>query len=238
MSMRRKFVWGLAPLLLALLAVAGAGAQITIPNTFVNHTVADADEVNANFTAVGSGALNRNGGTMLGTLTAQNIAATADATYDVGASGVKFRDFFFSRNGTVGGTLAVTGAATFSSTTSLNSLVYTWPASQTASYFLQTNGSGGLSWALAGSPTVTATKTVNYTAAINELVVCNGTFTVTLPASASNSGKTIDVKNIGTGTVTVDGNASETIDGATTYDVTVQYQNVTLVSDGTNWYIR
>ena len=42
------------------------------------------------------------------------------------------------------GTFKVTG------TTTLNSLTYTWPSSQTADYILQTNGSGTLSWISAG----------------------------------------------------------------------------------------
>lgn len=96
------------------IAGATAIAQITIPNTFVNGTVADATQVNANFNAVGAGALNRTGGTMTGTLTTQNIAAAADATYDVGASGVKFRDAYFSRNVTIGGNATVTGTLTAS----------------------------------------------------------------------------------------------------------------------------
>ena len=37
--------------------------------------------------------------------------------------------------------------------------------------------------------------------------------------------------------VTVDGNASETIDGATTYPLGAQWKYVTIVSDGTNWVI-
>lgn len=121
--------------------------SITIPNTFVNGTVADATQVNANFTALSSNALNRNGGTMLGTLNSRAVTPTSDATYDVGTNVLRFRDGWFSRNGSFGGTLAVTGAATFSSTTSLGGIVYTWPGSQTANYFLQTNGSGTMIWA-------------------------------------------------------------------------------------------
>lgn len=120
--------------------------SITIPNTFVNGTVADATQVNANFTALASAALNRNGGTMLGTLNSRALTPTSDATYDVGTSVLRYRDGWFSRNGSFAGTLAVTGAATFSSTFTINGLTYTWPASQSASAFLQTNGSGTLVW--------------------------------------------------------------------------------------------
>lgn len=43
-------------------------AQITIPNTFIPGTTASADQVNANFSALGTSALNRAGGTITGTI--------------------------------------------------------------------------------------------------------------------------------------------------------------------------
>lgn len=113
--------------------------SITIPNTFVNGTVADATQVNANFTALSSGALNRNGGTMLGTLNSRALTPTADATYDVGTSVLRYKNLWTS------------------GTTAFNGLTYTWPASQTANYFLQTNGSGTLSWTAVTSATVAST---------------------------------------------------------------------------------
>jgi len=62
---------------------------------------------------------------------------------------------------------------------------------------------------------------------------CTGTFTVTLPASASgDAGKEIRIKNMGTGTITVDGNASETIDDQTTIDLDTQYSSITLIATG------
>jgi len=60
-----------------------------------------------------------------------------------------------------------------------------------------------------------------------------GTFTITLPASASgDAGKEIRVKNMGTGTITIDGNSTETIDGQQTIDLDVRYSSVTLVATG------
>jgi hypothetical protein len=67
-----------------------------------------------------------------------------------------------------------------------------------------------------------------------------GTITINLPALAGgNAGKEIRVKLKTAGnTLTIDGNASETIDGSTTYTLTVQNQAVTLVSDGSsNWEV-
>jgi len=73
----------------------------------------------------------------------------------------------------------------------------------------------------------------NTTAEIGKNYSCSGTFTVTLPASSSNNaGKEIRIKNMGTGTITVDGNASETIDGQTIINLDVQYSSITLIATG------
>jgi hypothetical protein len=94
-------------------------------------------------------------------------------------------------------------------------------------------GSGGSPW------TYTLQTGTSYTAVAGDFVVASntGTVTITLPSGHSVD-DTIIVKKTGSGgTVTVDGNASETIDGATTFDLTAQYASVTLISDGTNWLI-
>jgi hypothetical protein len=61
------------------------------------------------------------------------------------------------------------------------------------------------------------------------VIVCNkgSAMTVNLQA-ASGSGRVLEIKNIGAGTVTVDGASSETIDGAGTKDVT-QWQSLRIV---------
>jgi len=62
-----------------------------------------------------------------------------------------------------------------------------------------------------------------------------GTTTLSLPAAAGNTG-VYTVKNIGGGTVTVDTVGSETIDGAASQSFSYP-DALTLVSDGTNWWI-
>ena len=84
-------------------------------------------------------------------------------------------------------------------------------------------------------------KTENYTATIaDNTILCgagNETFTVTLPAASGVSGIIYNIKNVGTGTITVDGASSETIDGATTQVISTQYDSVMIQCDGSNWHI-
>ncbi len=53
----------------------------------------------------------------------------------------------------------------------------------------------------------------------DDVVRCNGTFTVTLPA-ATGSGALYIIKNIDTGIITLDGNGTDTIDGSLTQTIT------------------
>lgn len=63
--------------------------------------------------------------------------------------------------------------------------------------------------------------------------------TITLPAASGLAGRTYTIKKIDSSlnSVTIDGNASETIDGATTQALTVQYQFLTIVCTGSAWLI-
>lgn len=80
-------------------------------------------------------------------------------------------------------------------------------------------------------------KSANYTALMDDdVILCTNTITISLPLAASAT-KRLVIKNTGTGTVTIDASGSETIDGALTYDLSVQYESITIVSDGTGWYI-
>jgi hypothetical protein len=98
---------------------------------------------------------------------------------------------------------------------------------------LQVNGSiSGI-----GFKQAYVTKTGAYTATNDDYVIdcTSGTFTVTLPASSGRTGRILIIKNSGAGTITVDGNGAETIDGAATVTLAVQYGTIQIMSDGTNW---
>lgn len=82
------------------------------------------------------------------------------------------------------------------------------------------------------------TKTDSYVAtAADSTIVCNkGTaMTITLPV-ASGGGKWFTIKNIGAGVVTVDGNASDTIDGSATRDM-AQWDAITVVDYAANAWV-
>lgn len=62
--------------------------------------------------------------------------------------------------------------------------------------------------------------------------------TLTLPTAVGIRGYWYDVKlNSATYTVTLDGNGSETIDGATTYKLNRSQEAIRVISDGTNWRV-
>jgi hypothetical protein len=76
-----------------------------------------------------------------------------------------------------------------------------------------------------------------YTAELDDSVIlCNGTFTVTLPTVSGIPGKPYWIKNIGTGTITADGDGSELIEGSLTIDILAS-ESRTLVGYSTAWYI-
>lgn len=87
--------------------------------------------------------------------------------------------------------------------------------------------------------TITGATTLDNT---HSVVLCNatgGAFTVTLPAAVDNPGRRYYIKKIDSSAnaVTIDGNAAETIDEATTQILRDQYATLAIVSDGSEWWI-
>jgi hypothetical protein len=79
---------------------------------------------------------------------------------------------------------------------------------------------------------------VNATLTLNEtyhVVNCTNTITVNLP-TAADVGREYIIKNSGAGTITVDPDGAETIDGAATFTLATG-ACITIVSTGTNWII-
>jgi hypothetical protein len=81
-----------------------------------------------------------------------------------------------------------------------------------------------------------------YTAAGETVILSdatNGNIVVNLPTAASAIDRTYHIKKIdaSANTITVTPNGVETIDGAATYVINVQYNSIQIVSDGSQWFI-
>jgi hypothetical protein len=92
----------------------------------------------------------------------------------------------------------------------------------------------------------TAITTYPYTAKTTTYVITStdfsidctsGTFTVTLPTAVGITGKVYVITNSGTGIITLAANGAETITGSNTLTLKVQYQSLTVQSNGAGWII-
>ena len=65
------------------------------------------------------------------------------------------------------------------------------------------------------------------------------TRTATLPTALGIAGRQYTIKKVdsGIGLVVLDADSAQTIDGALTYTLYAQYDSVTIVSDGANWWV-
>ncbi len=88
-----------------------------------------------------------------------------------------------------------------------------------------------------GNTTSYTYKTSSYQVKKSDCTIeCSGTFTVTLIDSNICKGKIFNIKNSGTGTITVNTVKSQTMDGEITIDVETP-DNMLLQSVGSNWKI-
>ena len=102
------------------------------------------------------------------------------------------------------------------------------------SWVAQTSGGGGWTYSAITADPSPAQSGYHYSCGAG-----NQSFTLSLPPiSGVSAGEEIRVKNMGSGTITIDSNGSEQIDGSTNnYVLDVQYSAVTLVSTGSAWEI-
>jgi len=109
--------------------------------------------------------------------------------------------------------------------------------------YLKSEGSNDPIWTsiLNGQANI-VNKTTTYTAVTTDdiiTVTTGSAWTLTLYAASGNAGRVLRIKKTSSdlNALTIDGNASETIDGATTTSINTQYEEVTIVCDGSNWHI-
>ena len=68
----------------------------------------------------------------------------------------------------------------------------------------------------------------------DDIIECDGTFTVSLPTAVGITGKIYRIKNAGTGIITADPAGSETIDSAASVAINPP-DSLMIYSNGTNW---
>jgi hypothetical protein len=95
-----------------------------------------------------------------------------------------------------------------------------------------TSGAGAIARSIVS---ISATTTAGAAAATDYVYLVTGTVTLNMPTAVGNSNR-YTVKNVGSGTVTVDGFGSETMDGSATVALSPN-QSLDFISDGTNWRI-
>lgn len=114
----------------------------------------------------------------------------------------------------------------------------------TASDTLWFRSSGSWHQLLTPLSTLTVTDVTNtYVVLLTDAVIfCDasgGAFSVSLPTAAGNDGKRYYIKKTDSSAnaVTIDADGSETIDDSLAAIIDRQYDSLTLVSDGTEWWI-
>jgi len=115
-----------------------------------------------------------------------------------------------------------------------------WYRSDTDVFRVRANGvTETLAIESVDTETITTGTTLDDTHYVILVNATSAAVTVTLPAVASNSGRIYYIKKIDSSAnaVTIDGNASETIDDSTTKVLSAQYDSVTIACDGTEWWI-
>lgn len=243
-------------------------AAPAVTYTFSNGTTSDASQVNTNFTDLINALTDGTSDIHVGTLNAEG-ACTFDGAVTLGDATAD--DITFT--GSLASSIPVKTNATYNlgSSTSALASVYLGNGSNKTLRLLP--GTIGTSWTLTfpnDVPSITgqtlvfntsgtaefrypdkftAEKTADYTATGDETVIlCNatttGSFTVTLPAASTMTGKELTIirtDNDLSRTVTIDANSTETIvpsvqSGQLTYVLYTQYESVTLKCNGTGWY--
>jgi hypothetical protein len=237
-------------------------ANPSYTHTLTNGTTADASQVMQNFNDIlngvidgtkdlsisaltVAGAASFTGNVTIGNASTDDLTVTASLastipikttnSYDIGSSTLGLRALYFGANSQ---TVNIKASSSLAATWTL-----TLPTTDgTTGQLLRTDGSGVTSWVspvttVAQSGSLTLSDTDGYTAVL--ITTGASDRTVTLPTVADNAGREITIKKVdsGAGTLTIDGEGSETIDDATTVVLFKQFESVTVYSDGSEWHI-
>lgn len=103
--------------------------------------------------------------------------------------------------------------------------------------FSSSGGGGGGSGYARDIASISTATTLGATANTDYIRTVTGTTTVTLPTAVGNTNEYTIIR-AGTNTVTIATTSAQTITGSSTATLTVQWQAITLISDGANWVIK
>ena len=84
---------------------------------------------------------------------------------------------------------------------------------------------------------LTTTETDLTLSASHNIVLCTASLTITLPTAANIVGRQYTIKNVSNNPITINTTSCETIDGSLSITLSNQHKYVTIVSDGSNWFI-
>lgn len=90
---------------------------------------------------------------------------------------------------------------------------------------------------------IVTSKSATYTLTADDSVILvttgSSALTMNLPTAVGLTGKRYDIKKIdtGSGTITIQSNGVETIDGELTQVVPFQWASLTLISNGAGWFL-
>jgi predicted transcriptional regulator len=143
-----------------------------------------------------------------------------------------------NRNIAIGGNVNALSQFTDINLKAGNNVTITYAANHATGYTDVTitssgTGGGGITREINNVAVPTAAGS---TPGIDYVYLASGTLTITLPTAIGNT-NLYTIKNVGSGIVTIDTTAGQTIDGDATVIMPVQFTSVDLISNGTNWAI-
>lgn len=229
--------------------------------TLANSTTADADEVMQNFNDILNGVsdgtkdasvaaltvagnANFNGNTTLGNATGDTITVTgriasdvnpsANATYDLGSAALSYASLFLDNGATDGGAVYFdAGTDQYLKANAAGTEIEIGGFTT-----LETKGAQVKTLALYAEAK-SADYTVTDTDGVSVILMTTSTTdrTVTLPTASANTGRVLEIIKVdsATGVCTVDGEGSETIAGYASFPMAKQFDNMKIISDGSNW---
>jgi hypothetical protein len=188
-------------------------------------------------------------GTIASTVTqyTDELAQDASASLFTGGSHTGISYSYVDNSNVINSTVSLSGFSInelsdvdTATTAPTNGQALVWESSSSLWKPGTVSGGGGTRAPYAVLASFPATIAPNSTSIKEKYYVNNGAsaVTVNLPAVATCDALELVIKILGTGTVTIDANGSETIDGALTFALSLQNSSVTLTATNLGWRIE